>query len=238
MATSGSTNYTATANTVINAALRIIGGVAQGETPTASQTSEALEALNFMVKSFMADGMPLWAIKQYTVTLTDGNATYTIGEGATVNTPKPMKVIDAFLHNTSTEIDIPLRIVTRQEYNLLGNKTSSGQPVQIFYEPLLTTGILHVYPVPDSTVAADRNIVLVYQRPFEDLDVVGNDFDFPSEWLDALKYNLADRLALEYGVPVQDRNSIAQKAALLRQEALNYGVEQGSYFFQVERRGW
>lgn len=238
MATSGSADFTATANTVINGALRIVGALAQGETPTAAQTSEALEALNMMLKAYQADGMPLWAIKQYTVTLTNAAATYNIGDGQTINTPKPLKVQQAFLHNTSTNIDIPMRILTRQEYNMLGNKTSTGQPIQIYYEPLNTYGVLHVFPVPDTTVAADREIVIVYQRPFEDMDVVGNTFDFPNEWLDAIKYGLADRLSLEYGVPQNDRRDIMAKAAMLKQEALNFGVENGSFFFQVEKRGW
>ncbi len=238
MATSGSTNYATDRNTLIKGALRICGAIAQGETPTSDQYTEAAEALNYLTKAYMAEGMPLWAIKQYTVTLTNAAATYNIGEGQTVNTPKPMKIIQAFLHNTSTSLDIPLTIVTRDQYNLLGNKTQAGQPVQIFYEPLRTYGVLHVYPVPDTTVASDRNIVIVYQRPFEDFDTSTDEPDFPQEWFDALKFGLADRLAPEYGVPIEDRNDIKSRARQLKDEALSFGTEEGSMYFQVERRGW
>lgn len=238
MTTSSSTNYSVTANTIINGALRVIGATAQGETPTATQTSEALEALNMMVKAYQADGMPLWAIKQYTVTLTNAAATYNIGEGQTVNTPKPLKVMQAFLHNTSTSLDIPMRVVTRQEYNMLGNKTTSGQPIQVFYEPLNTYGVLHVFPVPDTTVAADRNIVIVYQRPYEDMDAVGDTFDFPQEWYDALKFGLADRLASEYGCAIQEKQDIKARAKELKMEALGFGTEEGSLFFQADQRQW
>lgn len=238
MSTSGSTNYSTSANTIINGALRIIGAVAQGETPTADQTSEALEALNMMIKAFEADGMPLWAIKQYNVPLTVSVNTYRIGLSQTINIPKPLKVIGAFLHNTVTLIDIPMRVVTRAEYNLLGNKTSEGQPVQLYYEPLNTYGDLHLFPTPDANSAADCEVTIVYQRPFEDFDTVSDEPDFPQEWFDALKYGLADRIAPEYGVPITDRNDIARRAAQLRLEALSFGLEEGSYFFQVERRGW
>lgn len=238
MPTSSSTNYSVDGTTIINGALRVIGATAQGETPTATQTSEALEALNMMVKAYQVDGMPLWAIKQYSVTLTASTATYNIGESQTVNTPKPLKVVQAFLHNTSTNIDIPMRVVTRQEYNLLGNKTSTGQPVQIFYEPLNTYGTLHVFPVPDATIAAAYTVTIVYQRPFEDMDSVSNTFDFPQEWYDALKFGLADRLAPEYGLSLQERQDIANRAKTYKTEALSFGLEEGSLYFQADQRQW
>ena len=64
MATSGSTDYSQTRDDIIKRALRLIGVLAQGETPTADQVTEAAAALNGLVKAWQADGMPLWAITQ------------------------------------------------------------------------------------------------------------------------------------------------------------------------------
>ena len=150
MATSGSTDFSVSRDDIIKRALRIIGVVAQGETPTTNQTTEAAVALNGLVKAWEADGMPLWAIKSFSIPLTAGAATYQIGLSKTVNTPKPLKIIQAFNHNVSSNVDVPIRIITRQEYNVLGNKTSTGNPIQIYYEPLNDYGILHVFPVPSS----------------------------------------------------------------------------------------
>lgn len=238
MATSGSSNYSTSGTLLINGALRIAGAIGQGETPTADQTTEAMQALNLMVKAFQADGMPLWAIKQYTVTLTNAAATYTIGTGQTVDTPKPLKVIQAYRHDSTTGIDVPLRVVTRQEYNMLGNKTTTGVPVQIFYEPLNTYGVLHVYPVPDATVASESTIVIVYQRPFEDFDSVSDEPDFPQEWYDAVKFGLADRLTPEYGVDIVHRNDVRSRAAQYKTEAMGFGTEEGSLYFMADNRQW
>lgn len=237
MSTSGSTNFATSRDSLIAGALRIAGATAQGETPTATQVTEAAEALNMFVKALQADGMPLWAIKKYAVTLT-ATADYTVGVGSTVNTPKPLKVIQAFLHNTTTEIDIPMRILTRQEYEQLGNKTSTGQPIQLFYEPLLTTGVLHLFPVPDTTSIANCTVKLVYQRPFEDFDVSTDEPDFPQEWYDAIKFGLADRLAPEYGLALQERQDLRSRAKELRTEALGFGTEEGSIHFMAEMRNW
>ena len=237
MTTSNSTNFSITRDQLISGALRIAGAIAQGETPTATQVTEAAEALNMLVKAMQADGMPLWAIKKYAVTLT-ATADYTIGVGSTVNTPKPLKVVNAYRHNTSTNIDVPMRVVTRQEYDMLGNKTSTGSPVQLFYEPLLSTGVMHVFPVPDTYSIANETIYIIYQRPFEDFDASTDEPDFPQEWFDAIKFGLADRLAPEYGLAIQDRNDIRSRAKELRQEALGFGTENGSMYLMADLRNW
>jgi hypothetical protein len=231
MATSGSTDFNVTRDQVIAGALRLCGALGQGETPTATQVSEAAEALNMLVKAWQADGMPLWVIKNYTLTLVSGTNTYTIS-------PKLLKVIQAFNHNTQTNIDIPMRIVTRQEYNVLGNKTSTGNPIQVFSSPELTNTVIKVFPTPDSTSASQNQIVLVYQKQFDDLDSASDNLEFPNEWFEAVKYGLATRMAGEYGVSLDDRRQLLNEANMIKQEALSFGTEEGSFFFQADRKDW
>ena len=238
MATSNSTNFAVTRDDIIKRALRLIGVVAQGETPTTDQVNEAALSLNGLVKAWQADGMPLWALKETSIPLTGGVNSYTLGLGATVNIPKPLKVTQAWFRNTTSNVDIPLRIITKQEYNMLGNKTSQGSPIQIYYEPLRDTGVLHVFPTPGSVDASSGTIYIVYQRPFEDFDSATDNPDFPQEWYDAVTYGLATRLAPEYGVPSSDRKTLWQEMSVIKQEALNFGLEEGSLYFQADRRSW
>lgn len=238
MATSGSTDFSVTRDDIIKRALRLLGVVAQGETPTTDQTTEAALALNGLVKAWQADGMPLWAIKSSTITLTTDAATYEIGLGKTVNIPKPLKVIQAYNHSTDSAVDVPMRIITRQEYNMLGNKTSSGNPIQIYYQPLNGYGVLSVFPVPTATEAADNTLIIHYQRPFEDFDAATDTPDFPQEWYDAITYGLATRLAPEYGLGATERKALWQEMVTIKQEAMGFGTEEGSLYFGVERRSW
>lgn len=237
MATSGSTNFATNRDSLIAGALRIIGAIAQGETPSATLYTEAAEALNMLVKAMQADGMPLWALKKYSITLT-ATGDYTIGLSATVNTPKPLKIIQAFLRNTSSSVDIPIRIITRQEYELLGNKSSTGNPVQLFYEPLISTGVIHVHPVPDATVAAAYTLHIIYQRPFEDFDATADEPDFPQEYYDCIKFGLADRIAPEHGLSIQERQDLRSRAKELRMEALSFGTEEGSMYLMADMRNY
>lgn len=238
MSTSGSTNFSTSRDQLISGALRMAGAIAQGDTPSATLVSEAAEALNMFVKAKQADGMPLWAVKKYAVTLTASIADYTIGVSATVDTPKPLKIIQAYLSYTSTGVDVPVRIITRQEYEMLGNKTASGYPNQVFYEPLLHTGVLHVYPVPDATVVAACTLKIIYQRPFEDFDVSADEPDFPQEYYHAIKLNLADILAPEHGLSIQERQDLSRRAQTAWAEALGFGTEEGSMYLMADIRNY
>jgi hypothetical protein len=231
MATSNSTDFNVTRNQLIEGALRICGVIAVGETPTSSQYTTSSEALNMIVKAWQSDGMPIWATKEYTLTLTTNTSSYTIS-------PKLLKVIQAYNHNTSTNIDIPMRVITRDEYNRLGNKTTSGNPILISVIPNLTDTTVKVYPRPTSVEAATNNIVLVYQKQFDDFDSSTDNPEFPNEFFDALKFALASRLSYEYGLEVQDRKQLFEQSMILKADALSFGTEEGSMFMAVDTRRW
>ena len=88
MATSNSTDFSVTRDSIISRALRILGVLPQGVTATATQISEAAESLNGLVKSLESDGMPLWGIKEYSLTPVVSTRSYRMGVGQTVKSIK------------------------------------------------------------------------------------------------------------------------------------------------------
>ena len=68
MTTSGNFDFDLTRTELITGALRILGVVAQGQTPDATQLSDGAQALNVMCKAWQADGLPVWSIKTQTIT--------------------------------------------------------------------------------------------------------------------------------------------------------------------------
>ena len=238
MSTSGTTSFSVTRDDIIKRALRLVGAISQGQTPNASLIDEASFALNGLIKALEAEGMPLWAITSTTIPLTAGSSSYTIGTGLTVNTSKPLKVYQAFNHDINSNIDIPMRILTQSEYNLLGNKTSSGNPIQLYYHPMRDHGVMYVFPTPDTVDAANNTITIYYQRPFEDAGSASDAQDFPQEWYDTLSYGLGVRLAPEYGLPIEDRKALTQDYMMIKNDALSFGTEEGSYYFQADMRNW
>lgn len=63
MALSGSFDFTVARSDIIPAALRKLGVLAEGQSPSTNQTTYASLALNVMLKAWQADGLPLWYVK-------------------------------------------------------------------------------------------------------------------------------------------------------------------------------
>jgi len=233
MSTSGTTTWSLQRDAVINGALRKLAVLSGGSAPETFEVTNAAEALNAMIKGFQADGMPVWAIKKYTFTTVTGTSAYSIGVGQTLNTPVPLKVLQAY-RNQDNSVNVPMNIYTNYNYNMLPLAVSSGVPINLYYQPQSTLGTVNLWPIPsDSTTT----ITLVYQRPFEDMVASTDDFDFPSYWTEAMIYGLAWRLAGEYGLPVQDRSVISKEAEFFHQQALSFGQEEGSVYMQPDWSG-
>ena len=233
MPTSLSYNHTKNRDQIITRSLRIIGAIGQGETPTTQAITEATEALNDMVKEFEADGMQLWCIKQYSCTYVAGTNAYTIGVGSTVNQLAPTKIIQAW--NRANNLDSPILIVSRQEYNMLGAKTTQGTPSQLWYNPpgeisaTETQGTLTFYVTPDANSASNITPYFTGVRPLADFDSSTDVMDFPQYWGNAVVWGLASQLSYEYGVGLSERQLIERKADRHRNDALSYGTEEGSF---------
>lgn len=234
MSTSGDTTWTLNRDQVITGALRKLAVIASGQTPSTQQVTDANEALNALIKAFHADGMPVWKITSTTFTVTSGTSSYTIGpSGSTVTAVQPLKVIQA-VYTPSGGNNTPMTIVNRYDYKYLPLSSSIvGLPVELYYQPLATTGVIKLWPTPnDSTTTVTIN----YQAPYEDMDSASDNFDFPAYWIQALIYNLAWSLSPEYGIPPTDRGLISKEAMYWKEQALSYGTEEGSMFIQADLR--
>lgn len=83
MATSGSSDYTITRNDIFDAALAVVNVVEFSETPSSDDYDACSIMLNLMVKAWMAKGAKLWAMKQATLFLSEGTASYSLGASGT-----------------------------------------------------------------------------------------------------------------------------------------------------------
>lgn len=236
MTTSGSTLFELNRNQLIEAAMRKLGVLAKGQTPDTEDYTNGTIALNAVVAELQTIGMPLWARVQYTFPLVAAQAVYTIGVGQTLNTPFPLKLQQAVLTDTSSKSTLDMEIISIYEYNSLSPLNSSGEPVQIVYQPQINFGTLTVWPTPDANTAINKTILLVYQRPFDDFIASTDTPYFPKEWTQTLIYKLAETLASEYGLPLGDQGMIVQMAKQHMDMALSFGTDETSIFFQADKR--
>ena len=238
-----------TAETVIEAALRAIA-VIDPETsrqPNTTEVANALEALNFLVTSWQAHGMQVWCHKTVSYTLSAAGS-YTIGpSGATITAARPLRIVQAWLRDTSTlPVDTPINIVSRDEFNLLSVKNSVGPVNQLYYDPEYdrdgsnsganAKGKIWVWPIPDATILADYDLYMVCVRPIADFNAKTDALDFPQEWFNAVKWNLAYQLAFEYGIPVEILDRLEKRAKEELDLVLSFDTDPAPIFFQPDNR--
>jgi hypothetical protein len=239
MATSGSYNFTSTRNEIISAAFRKIGALGDYETIDTERLNVGIAAFNPMIKALANKGMPLWAITEIPVNLSDFATVgwKTIGPSQTINLVyKPLKLLQAIRKDTLADTDIELNIYTKTNFLDLASKESTGAPMHIEYQPLNYHGQLRVWPLPDTYWQTNGQLLLRVQRPFQDFDASGDEPDFPVEWHEALIYQLAVRLAPEYGLAGLDRQALKLDAKEFLDDALSFGTEEGSLYIMPEYR--
>ena len=69
----------ATAQTTINRALRLIGAISSGESPTTDESNDGLTALNAMLESWQLDRLTVFAFQDKTFTLVASDGSITLG---------------------------------------------------------------------------------------------------------------------------------------------------------------
>ena len=244
-----SSNYSITRDQIISLALRKLGVLEIGDTPDANSVANAAMTLNLLIKQFNTDGLKLWKVSELILPLTASQTMYTLG-GATSDlmydslaptvaiTDKPLKIIQGFYRNLQSTpyIDTPVLLVSKQEYNVLGSKFSTGTANTIFYDARKLNGLLYVYLTPDANSQANLQMHLVAQMPINDINSATEVPDFPNEWMNCLVWNLADQLSMEYGVPMNARQEIAQRANVYKTQMVDWDVEASSTFFSPDFR--
>lgn len=233
MATSGNTIKQLSRDDIINAALRKLVVLQEGQAPNANQITTASEALNIIVSEFRTLGMSVWARTALNITLVTGQKDYVIGVGQVINVPYPTYIYDINLEIPPYDSQIEMQQMAIIDFNQLPN-AGAGTPVNYNYKPGINIGTLSIWPTPDASVPALTRMVVTYQRPLEVFDAALDTPDFPQEWGNALIYNLAFVLCDEYGVPDSKASRIEKQADKHLGTALSNSNEQGSMFFQPD----
>lgn len=232
MATSGTYAFTVTRDDIIGAALRSLGAFGVADTIPPADISNCAQALNIMVKTWVMKGLPLWCVETFGTPMIVGQMTYDLTLTSTGGY-RPSRITDAFLRNVSLGSDVSLMVESRYDYNTLGAKSQPGIPNQLFYDPQRSNGYVTLYNVPNLT---GYTLYTTAQRPIQDFNLATDNPDMPQEAFQALKWNLMDELALEYGSPQINLTLITKKAKMFMDELMDFEQEQASTFFTPSMR--
>jgi hypothetical protein len=101
------------------------------------------------------------------------------------------------------------------------------------YVPRDLNGRLYVWPRP---IDASKRVQITYERMIDDMDNINDDFDFPSEWLEPITYQLAIRLGTPFGKEAKVREILPMAEQMLK-NLLNWDVETTSIRFSPYYEG-
>lgn len=220
----------ATALDLITLAYRDIGILGLGETLSAELAQQGLDKLNMLVDGLRLNRGWLYQQVRTVVPLLANQATYTIGPGGDINLPRPDYTPDAAgtIINTNVALhlqnELPIVVLTDQEWQLVGMKTLQSTLIQgIYYDfsyNVAGRGLINVTPVPTVGTTA-----LVLYLPGLAVDQFANYVTLYSllpGYKQALYLNLALALATPAGRPVtpdMKRDAIRALAAVERTNA-------------------
>lgn len=189
-----------TARDIVRDALRLIGVVPSGDALSAEDLSDGLKSLNRMLSRWSIDNLLVFFTTREEFDLIPGQQAYTMGASGDFDTARPARIQRAsILHESSTpSYETPLEIITMDEWADERTKSlDSNLPVKIYPEGTFPLETINVWPKPTEA----KKIVIYSQKPLA-VFTANTDVELPPGYEDAITYNLAVRLAPEYGKPV------------------------------------
>lgn len=185
-----------TASDQINRALRLLGILAEGESPSADMSNDALVALNQMIDSWSIEKLSTYATQDQQFNWTAGTISRTLGPTGNFMGNRPIAMDDStyFVVNS---ISYPIALVNQEQYNDIALKTVQSSIPQMLYVSLDFPNVtMYMYPVPSQTLAMHFVSVTELSQPA----TLATTLSFPPGYMRAFAYNLACEFAPEFGV--------------------------------------
>ena len=206
-----------TAGDQINRALRLLGVLAEGETPSAATSQDGLTALNQMIDSWNTERLSVFSTQDQIFTWPAGQITRTLGPSGDFIGNRPVLFDDAtYYRDAGTNVSFGIKFINQQQYDGIAVKTvTSTYPQVIFVNMTYPDATMTVYPKP----TRDLEWHFISVQELSNPAVLTTNLTFPPGYLRAFVYNLAMEIAPEFGVepsPQVTRIAMTSKRNLKR----------------------
>ena len=187
----------------------------------------ARRSLNIMFQEWGNRGLHYWEVANNSITLVDGQATYTMFRSTDDGTSSATAVygVDDILeavYRNSSSVDTPLTKINRSTYQGLSNKTSEGTPSQYFVQRFIDKVTITLYLTPGSTEAGNT-INYYYVKRIQDVGDYTNATDVPYRFVPCMASGLAYYLSQKF------KPEMTQQMKLIYEDELQRALaEDGS----------
>jgi len=207
----------ASAGDIINGSLRLLGVLAEGETPSAATSQDALTALNQMIDSWNTERLAVFSTQDQIFTWPPGVISRTLGPTGNFVGARPIALDDStFFRDAATGISYGIKIINQQQYNGIAVKTVTSSYPQVMWVNMAYPDIeMYIYPVPLRSIEFHFVSVEELTQPVN----LATTLAFPPGYLRCFRYNLACEMAPEFGVepsPQVQRIAMTSKRNLKR----------------------
>jgi len=188
----------ATASELINGALRLIGQLAEGESPSAAAATDSLVAMNQMIESWSTERLSIFTTLEQVFTWPASQLSRTLGPSGDFVGVRPILLDDStYFIDPTSGISYGIKLINQQQYDGIAVKTVTSSYPQVMWINTNYPNIdMHVYPVP--TRALEWHFISV--DPLDQPATLSTTLAFPEGYLRAFRYNLACEIAPEFGV--------------------------------------
>ena len=188
----------ATAGDLINGALRLLGVLAEGETPSSETSSDALNAMNQMIDSWNTEKLSIYNTQDQIYTWPTDEITRTLGPTGDFVGNRPVLLEDStYYRDPSTNVSFGIKFINQQQYDGIAVKTVTSTYPQVIWVNMTYPDItMTIYPKP--TRALEWHFISVQE--LTQPATLATDILLPPGYLRAFRYNLACELAPEFGV--------------------------------------
>jgi hypothetical protein len=187
-----------TAGDQINGALRLLGVLAEGETPSAATSQDALFALNQMIDSWGTEKLSTFTTQEQVFSWLPGFVSRTLGPSGDFVGDRPVLMDDAtYFVDASTGISYGIKLINQQQYDGIAVKNVTSTFPQVMWINTNYPNIdMHVYPVPTKVLEWHFISAAQLTQPA----TIATPLYFPPGYMRAFRYNLACEIAPEFGV--------------------------------------
>ena len=205
------------AGDLINRALRLLGVLAEGETPSNAVSQDALTAMQQMIDSWSTERLSVFSTQDQVFTWPASQRTRTLGPSGNFVGNRPIMLDDAtYFRDAGTNVNYGIKIINQQQYDGIAVKTVTSTYPQVIWVNMTYPDIeMYVYPVPLRDLEWHFVSVEVLTQPAS----LSTALTFPPGYLRAFVYNLAMEFAPEFGVepsPQVKRIAMTSKRNLKR----------------------
>jgi hypothetical protein len=210
-----------TIDDLLRSSFRCINQLRPGFIHNASERIDALFILNAMLEGWGTDDLNCYCELIQSFPLSS-KTQYTIGPGGDFNAARPVKVNKAtlvVLTNAAQPLRVDLTILdAEQRQSISLQAVSSSIPRRLYYATSFPLATILLWPLDTGTANLELSSSQALSGGFTDGTSI---FSAPPGYLDAVRYNLAVRLSMEFNQPLKPEVQALADETLAKIQRLN-----------------